>query len=115
MAVTAKDGVPCPRFGSRVGLALENCERGALRVGDHCEAPDVDLGGRQQRASTRVLCLARGLVGGLDGEMWEPVRWDAVLLLGLLADAAVELADVPDRGVAAVVGVVLPAEQLAEE
>jgi len=47
--------------------------------------------------------------------MWEPVRWDAVLLLGLLADAAVELADVPDRGVAAVVGVVVAAEKLAEE
>jgi hypothetical protein len=37
------------------------------------------------------------------------------LVLGLLAHPAVEAAGVLDRDVAAVVGLVLPAEQLAEE
>jgi hypothetical protein len=34
------------RLGSGVGLTLEDREGGALRIGDHRDAPDVDLSGR---------------------------------------------------------------------
>src|SRR5262249_56528387 len=96
-------------------LALVDREWGAVGVGDHGEARGGGTGGRHERAPARLPGVARGVGGIADREVREPVRWDAPLLPGLGADAPVAAAGVDYRGEAAVAGLVLPAEQLAEE
>src|SRR5262249_24001287 len=105
-------------YGKRrlwLGVALEGREGGALRVGDHREAPGADIGGRPEPAPAGPLGAARGVAGVLGREMRKPGRRDAPLPPGLGADAPVAAAGVDDRGTAAAAGLVLPAEQLTEE
>src|SRR5215475_13136125 len=62
-----------------------------------------------------LLGVARGVGCALDGEKRKPGRRGAPLLPGLGANAPIAAAGVGNRGGAAVTGLVLPAEQLAEE
>jgi hypothetical protein len=86
-----------------------------MPVGDHREAPNVDFGLRQQCVSVQLLSLTRRLVAGFDAEVRQPARRRAAFPFSLLAHTAIAAAGVDDRDVAAVVGLVLPAEQLTEE